>query len=637
MLRAASWAGAVTRAHAHRTRGLLALTVLLLAAAGVLAALHCHHRPSSQASRPGLIPRLDSPAPTADAEPAPRIVGTPEVGRTLAVSFGAQLRAVRGRSYEWHRCAPPGHPCAAIEGASGPSFSPTFEDLGETLEVTVRAPAATGHITERSAATSVVIGTRNVYISQSGSGRATGSDCANARAAAWFDDASHWGSGSHAIRAGTMIHLCALISTPLIFHASGTHDRPITLYFEPGAKIALPVCPGRRAGCIDTNGNSHIWIDGGVNGSIRNTENGTALAHHQGESYGIEASDCNGCRIENLTIADLYTHTSPTDATIDATENRGITFSGSNLTIAHNTLHDIGWALVAEWSAHDRFVSIAHNNVYRIDHGLALTAAFSGGSIGPISVYGNAFHGYANWDTGTDAYHHDGIHCFSADARGYTPHYNGLYIYDNRFGGPTGVDMTAQIFIEGGSGEGSTPCADSTSKIWIFDNVASASSPIYNGIFGVYAGTPRVYSNTLTGSHASTGVCYRTAPPAARERFEDNLLASCNILIVGSPATFARLDYNLYASGGENAFVCGARFYAFRQFAKWRRCMRADSHSHAVRHPPVNGDGRPPNGSRSQTRGVNLSRSCRGPTEDLCSALNGHRRRSRGMWTIGAY
>ena len=33
-------------------------------------------------------------------------------------------------------------------------------------------------------------------------------------------------------------------------------------------------------------------------------------------------------------------------------------------------------------------------------------------------------------------------------------------------------------------------------------------------------------------------------------------------------------DHNLYAQGGENAFVCGNNYYAFTQFRRWRACIR---------------------------------------------------------------
>ncbi len=543
-------------------------------------------------------------------------------------------------SYQWAQCSPSGTDCTIVDGANGSEYRPSAGTVGSTLEVSVTAGNAEGSGSAvSSAATGVVIAQSNIYVAQSATGEANGTSCENAREAAWFNQPESWGAGSGEIGPGAMVHLCGTISTNLVAEGSGSAESPIVIYFEPGAAISMPVCPGRGEGCLDTNGESHLTIDGGTSGAIEDTANGTNLSEHVSGSYGIEAANCNGCKIENLTIRNLYVHESATDTSIDATQNQGINFSGSHLTIADNTLHDIGWALVAEWTEDDEGVSIHNNDIYRIDHGLASTAAFSGGSIGPIYVYGNDFHDYANWDTTTDSYHHDGIHCFSADAVGYTPHYNGLYIYGNRFGGETGHDMTAQVFLEGGSGEGATPCADPTSNIWLFNNVVSEGAPLYNGLFGLASGTLHVYNNTFIGSSTEEGVCFMTGGAATGEVFENNLLTSCNQLMAAESADFAAggLNYNLYANGGGNAFVCNRNFYSFAEFGAWTSCMSGDGESLVAPDAMINEAGVPQAGSAALGGGVNLSAECVGPLVALCANIEGQPRPSSGHWNIGAY
>src|SRR6201999_3427786 len=117
--------------------------------------------------------------------------------------------------------------------------------------------------------------------------------------------------------------------------------------------------------------------------------------------------NCTHCTIERLTIADLYVHSSRGDTSVDATQDNAIRFSGSWLVIADNTIHDVGWALYAEWNSGNGHDRIYGNDISRVDHGFSSTSGFAGGNIGPIYFYRNHIHNFANWDTTTDVYHHD--------------------------------------------------------------------------------------------------------------------------------------------------------------------------------------------------------------------------------------
>jgi hypothetical protein len=487
-----------------------------------------------------------------------------------------------------------------------------------------------------------------IYVAQTGAGAESGAGgCANAHPLAWLNAPYSWGQGSGEVHAGSTVELCGTLTQPITVAQSGAPGQPITLAFMPSAAITMASCPP-TAGCIDTAGHHYVAIEGAGeadHGVIDNTDQRTGLGHNS--SIGIQAANCTGCTIRYLTIENLYVHTAESDTAVEGTEVRGIDFSGSHLTIAHNTLHDIGWALVAEWNPTDGDDRIEHNTIYHIDHGFASTAAFSGASIGPIYFDHNDTYGYANWDTTSDAYHHDGIHCFSADAVGYEPHYNGFYIYDNRFGAGTGEDMTAQIFMEGNPDK--TPCADRTSDIWIFNNVAvdSSTTTFTNGIFGVFSGAPRIYNNTLIGEPTPENSCFSTNDAIANERFENNLLTTCStqISVSNGPDIFAvgGIDHNVYA-GGEgqsNAFICASNFYPFGAFARWQRCIRGDGDSRTVANALIRTSGQDEGAldprSPAIRAGANLSRLCAGPTRPLCNNFAGRRRPRIGPWNVGAY
>ena len=116
-------------------------------------------------------------------------------------------------------------------------------------------------------------------------------------------------------------------------------------------------------------GLSYYTVNGQNTGTIENTANGTGLAYQQ-TSEAIEAYGCTGCTIENLTIANIYTHTSSSDTAMDQTSVRCISFNGSNITISGNTMHDVGWCLFQNYNNGDANVTSPGNTIYNIDHGV---------------------------------------------------------------------------------------------------------------------------------------------------------------------------------------------------------------------------------------------------------------------------
>ena len=486
-----------------------------------------------------------------------------------------------------------------------------------------------------------------VYVAQDAAGSNDGSSCANAHSVDWFNASSSWGAAQNQIGPGAVVGLCGTISSGLVAQGSGTPAAPITIYWLPGTTMSSPNWGGGTA--FDTNGQSYLTLDGGLNGSIQATELGTGLADQGQFARAITASDCTGCTFEFLTIANFYVHTSSSDTSVDQTQDNAIVFSGSGITIANNTIHDVGWALYAEWNNGDGNDRIHNNNIYNIDHGFSSTAGFTGGDIGPIYFYDNEVHDFANWDTNNDTYHHDGIHCYTVSNQTGAAHYSGLYIYNNLFGGSVGNNTTADIFMEGNYGNsGATPCSDASSSIYIFNNVLTSTDTLTdNPYIADYGGDSGIYDNTVIGHDNTTslGGCatYQNQPPGATASFKNNLLSTCDNLIGGDPSdyTSGNPDYNLYANGGSNSFVCSGNFYNFSQFSSWQSCMGADSHSRTVANANLNSDGSLQAGSPAVGAGTNLTSLCGGQSNPglgaLCENIDGAPRPTTGAWNAGAY
>ena len=608
-------------------------------------------------------------APTNSAVPA--VTGQTVQGQTLTTSNGTWTGSPTSYAYQWQDCNSSGASCSNISGATSSTYVLKSSDVGDTIRSVVTATNSGGSVSASSAATTAVTAPSSgggngggggsgsgsqIYVSQSGAGASSGADCGDAKPVSFFNSSSDWGSGAGQIGPGVTVDLCGTISTPLSVQGSGTSSSPITVYWTSGSTMSSADWSGGPA--INTNGNDYLTFNGGNNGtSIQATAEGTGLADQGVASQGIYALSCAGCTFENLTIANLYVHTSTSDTSVDQTEDNGIVFSGSNITVADNTIHDVGWAVFSRWGNGDANNRIYGNNVYNIDHGIILTA---NGTVGPMFVYDNHVHDMGNWDAETSSgglpYHHDGIHCFGPE-NGAT--YNGLYIYDNRFDGTVGqLAPTAQIFLEGNYGStGDTPCAAVGSQVDVFNNIFGSSDyPTSNGYLETSQPGGGVYNNTVIGVNntQNIGSCvgYRQNASGTTVAFQNNLLSTCDFLISGTPTTFTAgsPDYNVYANGGENSFTCNDNYYTFSQFASWQSCMGADTHSKASSSADLNSNGSPQSGSPATGAGNNLTSMCTGNLTPLCttytgppaggaagSTTTGTTRPTSGAWNAGAY
>ncbi len=490
----------------------------------------------------------------------------------------------------------------------------------------------------------------NVYVTPTGSASGicpSGTTSAPNLTPAQFNASSHWGLGTGQIGPGTTILLCGTFTgtagaTELTFQASGTSGNPITLLFDTNAQLNAPYWAsspnGGCGGAICIYGRSYITINGGSNGIIQNTDNGDNLTYQQ-SSEAIEAMDCSDCTIENIAIANIYIHTANGNTSFDQTSMRCISFYGSNWTIANNTMHDAGWCLVEGYANGDSNVSIYNNKIYNIDHGWTLASDTAGGSSGPFNFYGNYIYNYANWDTTDDVYHHDGIHCFTA-ANGSAAHITQLNIYNNLFSGPAGNNITAYIFIEGGSG--STPCADSTSDLYIYNNVFFANQSISNGVMGIFTGDVFVFNNTLIGpgEGVSDSIGFMADNDVSNVLFENNAVTSFNTLMAISDNIPFTADYNSYGNGGSNAFACQSNLYNMNQFSDWKSCIGGDSHSTYSASLQLTSTGEPESGSAVIGTGTNLT--SLGIAELDLDTSDGNsvtpvERPTTGAWDTGAF
>jgi hypothetical protein len=498
----------------------------------------------------------------------------------------------------------------------------------------------------------------NIYIAQNAAGGNNGTDCADAYAVTWFNASANWGSGAGQIGPGTTVHLCGTITSQMNGQGSGSSGSPIVVLFESGAQISVPVCPSN--GCMNFNGLSWITIDGGTacgpgtscnsslsgTGSITNTANGTGLAN-QLPSQAIYCLSCNNVEVRNLLVQNLYVHTSVNDSTVDQTQVNCVFVSGSNISVHDSTMHDAGWCLIDSFQSGDANVSWYNVDVHNVDHGYVLSGPSSSITAGPFYFYNNHIYGFSNWDVTSNDYHHDGIHCFSGSSSGQT--LNGWYIYNNTIGAPgytSGAGINSFIYIEGSTGP---PCANTSSSIYLFNNIFLMDHYSTAGHMGLFSGKSTAYNNTLISTDTnSSGTCWTNSGGyggIGSSTMQNNAIGNCFILASYTPGSWVpgSANSNVYGYTSGNT---GSDFYCSGQtsFSGWQGCVGGAGDANSSAQSSINVStttGMPNPGSPVIGAGTNLYSLCEGQANPglgaLCLDAAGVARPSSGAWDAGAY
>jgi hypothetical protein len=485
--------------------------------------------------------------------------------------------------------------------------------------------------------TALPAGAQDFYIAAKQAGAGSGTGCSTAKPYTWFNTSSSWGTGASQIGPGTTVHLCGTFTgtagqTLLSAGGSGTSSSPVTIKFETNAVLTAPYWSWQ--GAINESGRSYVVIDGGTNGLIKNTANGTGRGYAQ-DSRAIYAPSCTGCVIKNLTMADLYVRTAISDLAVRQTAvNCVYWLNSNNITISHVTCHDAGWA----FAGNGNNFTLSYSNIYNIDHGLAFGPQ---GTNSGFSIHDNHIHDYVKWDSTTNAYHHDGLHIWGQNGGIAT---NGV-IYNNLFDGDSGVNITGHIYIQ-----------DSVKNVAVYNNVflvpsnRTINALWFSGIShaGVLPGGPATgnsaYNNFIrAGGHSHGTGIYATA--------QNNFTASNNVLLGGNSditiqgggsLSTVGINNNIYedllADGGSlNTF--GYQGQNYRDLASWQAACRCDSGSKLAPATKINASslGQLLSGSIGISSAANLTNITSGSLAMLSKDIVGALRPVSGNWDAGAY
>jgi hypothetical protein len=482
----------------------------------------------------------------------------------------------------------------------------------------------------------------DIYFGPTSAGSNNGTSCTDRYA---YNDATHGINGTANPGpwvAGNTLHLCGGTWTGTAGHrwiysrGSGSSGNPITIKFETDAILNAPY--HYEYGGIYL-ANNYIIVDGGTNGIIQNTDNGTGLTY-QHTTAGIYLYPCNNCEVKNLTIRNLYIHAKCElgpglcDLAASIGGENALYITGSNISIHDNVMHDGCWLIFTYPGASNDNLKIYNNEFYNMDHGIACGAPAS-----KMFFYNNHFHDMDNWDTGTDnKYHHDAIHCYGDNVNTI----GDLYIYNNLFDGNQGdCCVTAQIYLEQNIVD--------HAHIWNNVIIGSLDGLGYGQVILGGGISHEVYNNTIIGTNTgANGVCLNFTPNSPAATVKNNIIENCNQPLKGaSGATIAAVDYNMYANtgGGNPVFQFGG--ISTSTWSTWQSNCGCDSHSHyqaGSSWANLSSEGVPSAGFAGITAGVNLTIIAIGNLASLSSDTGAGNTRTpvarpggTTAWDVGAY
>ena len=279
----------------------------------------------------------------------------------------------------------------------------------------------------------------------------------------------------------------------LTVNRGGAANSPITIYFEPGANITMPAIPA--TGAINCGGYSFLTINGGVNGLIGSTANGTGMPN-QVNSAGVycEGSAITGVTIQNLAITNLYART-PGSTDLNSSGHGIYAYADLTNVVVRNCAisqcEKCIFIIYATGANHD--LECYSNRLSHCNWGIGVGDGYTNAVLDGLYIYNNAINVCNDWEAPADNFHHDGIYAFAENARSYATN---VWVCNNVIGPYFGSNVTAAIYLSSVGGAGIYNAS-------IYNNVlfTSTNKPPSNGFIDashVHGGC--VYNNTINAN-----------------------------------------------------------------------------------------------------------------------------------------
>jgi hypothetical protein len=201
--------------------------------------------------------------------------------------------------------------------------------------------------------------------------------------------------------------------------------------------------------------------------------------------------------------------------------------------------------------------------------------------VGGYNIHNNHFHDFANWDSPSNTYHHDGIHLWGEGGATIT----GGSIYSNTFDGDFGVNITAHVFLQ-----------ESVQHVNVYNNTFVTPQNRTIQSVEVYASSTSMPGGPATGNSVYNNSINAGAHRAGSAIWAQNQLsftAVNNILsggvgdisIQGGTRSSAGINNNVYRDlfaefSDRNTF--GLNGHAYYTLSSWRTACHCDSASKLI-------------------------------------------------------
>jgi hypothetical protein len=472
----------------------------------------------------------------------------------------------------------------------------------------------------------------NIYISQNAAGAANEADCADAKPVSFFNTSGNWGSGSAQIGPGTTVHLCGTFtggngSTMLTIQGSGTSGSPVTILFESGAQLNAPYWGGN--GAISCSGQNYITVDGGTNGIIQNTQDGSNLTY-QAPTKGLYFSNCSNIEVRNLTVQNLYQR-APSDSTSAQLNTFGIYFDTGcdHLSVHNNTVQMMRGTIFIGYNTITD-VQIYSNTLDYNSWSIVIGDDNNSSSASGIKIYSNtAGPHFQAWLDSGQMMHGDGVFLFAVNPGSTVTNSS---VYDNYLHGDMCSqygNCTSYIYLDGG-----------LNAINVFNNVVvqeTGGGPEANirlNDDGNSMGSLGVYNNTVLGTNGSSfGVKSNTAVSVV---LRNNIFTNLSAAIITDQSSTSMIQSNNNEFYGNTNAVCTnvvSSGNCYATLANWQSVSGQDMNS-STANPLLSSLMNLLTSSPAISLGTNLTNLGIAP---LDSDKAGTARPSSGPWAAGAY
>jgi hypothetical protein len=489
-----------------------------------------------------------------------------------------------------------------------------------------------------------------IYIAQNAQGQDTGSDGSNAHSVTFFNDPTNWSSPRKLpgkIGPGDTVHLVGTISTSLVIQGAGMKGKPITILFDPGAKMSAPYWEGSA---IKISRKDYIVIDGGAtgligslngnpalaNGVIECTDNGTMMGN-QIRSAGVCAQGCNYLTVKNIVVSNMYVRARGGEQNSFGVGICNEDISGEGITnyIVYNCIiHDAYIGVSSDYGSNCDTYEFSYITAYNCNWGGRCGDRGRRSNMTDLSVHHNHFYNWTNWDdTERNSFHHNGFFAWAmsggslAKVRYFANFIGPNYSLVNS-GEPSRANhATSGLFVQG-----------EVKYILAYNNVfvenqgdAPANGSITISRLKAF-GTVGIYNNTFIGG--GHGQAISIGGGTGTYIVKNNVAIEKGTFIASNRAFTSILiaDYNVgyrLRRGQEYSYSKNPRGNSsFRDFTAWR-AMGYGTHSFN-KNPNLNARCRPMANSPLIGAGEDLS--------NIFATDGAGSPRPKGRpWTIGAY